>query len=137
VYHFTCRKCRRVYAFSSELIEDLKQHLENDFHVQALNACVCVDGLCPDCQTKADGSQKEGTMSAQRTLDQLTPGQKAKVTKVGGLGAVRRRLMDMGLISGVEVELLKAAPLGDPLEYRLRGYHLSLRKAEAQAIEIE
>jgi ferrous iron transport protein A len=76
-------------------------------------------------------------MSAHRTLDQLTPGQKAKVTKVGGMGAVRRRLMDMGLVSGVEVELLKAAPLGDPLEYRLRGYHLSLRKAEAQAIEIE
>ena len=76
-------------------------------------------------------------MSGHRTLDQLTPGQKAKVTKVGGMGAVRRRLMDMGLVSGVEVELLKAAPLGDPLEYRLRGYHLSLRKAEAQGIEIE
>jgi ferrous iron transport protein A len=72
-----------------------------------------------------------------RTLDQLTPGQKACVTKVGGQGAVRRRLMDMGVVRGVEVELLKAAPLGDPLEYRLRGYLLSLRKAEAQMIEID
>ena len=52
-------------------------------------------------------------------------------------GAVRRRLMDMGMVRGIEVELLKAAPLGDPLEYLLRGYHLSLRKIEAQAIKIE
>lgn len=72
-----------------------------------------------------------------RTLDQLTPGQKARVKKVGGQGAVRRRLMDMGMVSGIEVELVKAAPLGDPLEYRLRGYLLSLRKAEARAIQID
>jgi ferrous iron transport protein A len=72
-----------------------------------------------------------------RTLDQLAPGQKALVKKVGGQGAVRRRLMDMGVVRGVEVELLKAAPLGDPLEYRLRGYLLSLRKAEARMIEID
>jgi Fur family ferric uptake transcriptional regulator len=52
VYHFTCRKCRRVFSFSSELVETLKQHLENDLHVLALNACVCVDGLCPDCRRK-------------------------------------------------------------------------------------
>ena len=71
------------------------------------------------------------------TLDQLKPGQMARVRKVGGQGAVRRRLMDMGVVSGVQIELLKTAPLGDPLEYRLRGYHLSLRKAEAQAIEID
>lgn len=76
-------------------------------------------------------------MTLQPTLDQLVPGQKAKVRKVGGTGAVRRRLMDMGLTSGVEIELLKAAPLGDPLEYRLRGFHLSLRKAEAREIQIE
>ena len=71
------------------------------------------------------------------TLDQLTPGQKAVVKKVGGQGAIRRRLMDMGVVRGVEIELVKAAPLGDPMEYRLRGYHLSLRKAEAQFIEID
>lgn len=76
-------------------------------------------------------------MTLQPTLDQLVPGQKAKVRKVGGVRAVRRRLMDMGLTSGVEIELLKAAPLGDPLEYRLRGFHLSLRKAEAREIQIE
>ncbi len=76
-------------------------------------------------------------MSARQTLDQLRLGQKARVKRVGSQGAVRRRLLDMGIVSGVEIELLKVAPLGDPLEYRLRGYHLSLRKIEAQAIEIE
>lgn len=75
-------------------------------------------------------------MTEPRTLDQLSPGQKATVRKVGGQGAVRRRLMDMGVVNGVEIELIKAAPLGDPLEFRLRGYHLSLRKNEAQQIEI-
>jgi ferrous iron transport protein A len=76
-------------------------------------------------------------MSEIRTLDQLTQGQTARVKRVGGQGVVRRRLMDMGMVRGIEVELLKAAPLGDPLEYLLRGYHLSLRKIEAQVIEIE
>ena len=59
------------------------------------------------------------------------------ISIIGGQGAIRRRLMDMGVVHGVEIELVKAAPLGDPLEYRLRGYHLSLRKAEAQFIEID
>jgi ferrous iron transport protein A len=71
------------------------------------------------------------------TLDQLVPGEKARVKRVGGQGAVHRRLMDMGLVGGVEVELIKAAPMGDPLEFRLRGYNLSLRKAEAQMVELE
>lgn len=70
------------------------------------------------------------------TLDQLIPGQSAKVKKVGGQGAVRRRLMDMGITSGVQIAVLKASPLGDPVEYLVRGYHLSLRKAEAQMIEV-
>lgn len=71
------------------------------------------------------------------TLDQLSPGEKARVKRVGGQGAVRRRLMDMGLVGGVEIELVKAAPMGDPLEYLLRGYHLSLRKSEAQMVELQ
>ena len=70
-------------------------------------------------------------------LDELTPGQHAVVKRVGGNGALRRRLMDMGLIHGVDVEMLKAAPLADPVEYKLRGYHLSLRKSEAHLIEVE
>jgi ferrous iron transport protein A len=70
------------------------------------------------------------------TLDQLTPGQSARVKKVGGEGAVRRRLMDMGITSGVAIAVVKASPLGDPVDYLVRGYHLSLRKTEAQMIEV-
>jgi len=71
------------------------------------------------------------------TLDQLTNGQPAKVRKIGGKGAIRRRLMDMGLVRGVDIEMVKAAPMGDPVEYLVRGYHLSLRKSEAQLVEID
>ncbi len=70
------------------------------------------------------------------TLDQLLPGQRARVKKVGGEGAVRRRLMDMGVTNGVEITPVKVSPLGDPVEYIVRGYHLSLRKSEAQLIEV-
>lgn len=70
------------------------------------------------------------------TLDQLNPGQSAKVKKIHGKGAVRRRLMEMGLTRGVEISVVKASPLGDPVDYLVRGYHLSLRKAEAEMIEV-
>jgi ferrous iron transport protein A len=75
--------------------------------------------------------------SLAQTLDQLRPGQKGRVKRVRGEGLLRRRLMDMGMVAGVEVEMLKTAPLGDPIEYRLCGYHLSLRKNEARCIEVE
>jgi ferrous iron transport protein A len=71
------------------------------------------------------------------TLDQLAPNQSATVCRVLGEGAVRRRLMDMGLLKGVTVQMVKTAPLGDPLDVLVRGYHLSLRKSEAQWVEIE
>lgn len=71
------------------------------------------------------------------TLDQLESGQPATIRKIGGEGALRRRLMDMGLVKGSKIEMVKAAPLGDPIDYLVRGYHLSLRKSEAQLVEIE
>jgi ferrous iron transport protein A len=70
------------------------------------------------------------------TLDQLAPGQSARVQKVNGAGAIRRRLLDMGITGGAEITVVKASPLGDPVEYLVRGYHLSLRKAEAQMIAV-
>jgi ferrous iron transport protein A len=76
-------------------------------------------------------------MTINHTLDQLTPGQSATVKKVGGEGPVRRRLMDMGIVRGIEITMIKASPLGDPIEYELRDYHLSLRKMEARSIEVE
>jgi ferrous iron transport protein A len=71
------------------------------------------------------------------TLDELGIGKKAQVARVRGNGELRRRLMDMGITHGVQIEVLKVAPMGDPIEYKLRGYHLSLRKSEACLIEIE
>lgn len=71
-----------------------------------------------------------------KTLDQLALGEKAHVKRIQGQGAIRRRLMDMGLVGGVEIEFLKSAPMGDPLEFKVRGYHLSLRKEEAQRVEV-
>ena len=72
-----------------------------------------------------------------KTLKELRPGQRAKVIKLHGEGALRRRIMDMGITKGVEVRICKVAPLGDPLEITVRGYELSLRKADAEMIEIE
>lgn len=71
------------------------------------------------------------------TLKDVKIGKTAKVVKVHGEGAVRRRIMDMGITKGVEVYIRKVAPLGDPIELTVRGYELSLRKADANMIEIE
>ena len=71
------------------------------------------------------------------TLDKLVPGESGKIIKVSGSGAIRRRLLDMGLTTGAVIDMVKLSPLGDPVEYRLRGYHLSLRKSEAKTIEVE
>lgn len=70
------------------------------------------------------------------TLDKIKPGQTVHVTKLGGEGAVRRRIMDMGLTKGTNVYVERMAPLGDPMELRLRGYSLSIRKADAEFIEV-
>jgi ferrous iron transport protein A len=71
-----------------------------------------------------------------KTLDQLALGQHAEVRAVNGHGPMSVRLLEMGFVPGVEVALIKRAPLGDPLELRLRGYHVSLRRAEARRVEI-
>ena len=71
------------------------------------------------------------------TLDKLPLGQEAVITAVGGEGPLRCRLLDMGLIPRTRVRLEKIAPLGDPLELRVRGYSLSLRKEDAGKIEVE
>lgn len=72
-----------------------------------------------------------------KTLREIQIGETAKVKKLHGEGAVKRRIMDMGITKGVEVYLRKVAPLGDPLEVTVRGYELSIRKADAEWIEIE
>ena len=70
-------------------------------------------------------------------LKEVPVGSKAKVVRIHGEGAVKRRIMDMGITKGVEIYVRKVAPLGDPIEIMVRGYELSLRKADAESIEVE
>ena len=71
------------------------------------------------------------------TLRNVGVGQTVTVSKITGVGAIKRRIMDMGLTKGTSVYVRKVAPLGDPIEVTVRGYELSLRKADAQMIEVE
>ena len=71
------------------------------------------------------------------TLKNVKVGKRVRVLKVRGEGAIKRRIMDMGITKGVEIYVRKVAPLGDPIEINVRGYELSLRKADAEMIEVE
>jgi len=71
-----------------------------------------------------------------KTLREVPVGSTVRVVKLHGEGAVKRRIMDMGITKGVEIYVRKLAPLGDPVEINLRGYELSLRKADAEMIEV-
>ena len=72
-----------------------------------------------------------------KTLRQIPVGGEATVVKLHGEGAVKRRIMDMGITKGVQVSVRKVAPLGDPIEVTVRGYELSIRKGDAERIEVE
>lgn len=72
-----------------------------------------------------------------KTLKQVAVGQTVTVKKLTGVGPVKRRIMDMGITKGVEIYVRKVAPLGDPVEVTVRGYELSLRRADAEMIEVE
>ena len=70
-------------------------------------------------------------------LAQLKPGEKGTIAAIGSIGPLKRRLMDMGVLVGVEVKVLKVAPMGDPIEVNIKSYNLSLRKKEAEGISVE
>ena len=82
------------------------------------------------------GIETEKGNGKQMTLPELGIGETASVVKVHGTDVVSKRLMEMGVVPGVSVRIVKHAPFGDPIEVRLRGYSLALRKAEASAIEV-
>ncbi|MBN2065749.1 MAG: ferrous iron transport protein A [Candidatus Thermoplasmatota archaeon] len=73
----------------------------------------------------------------ETTLNLINPGKKAKIIQIKGEGSARRRLLDMGMIPGAELEVIKRAPLGDPIEFKIKGYHLTLRKNEAEHILVQ
>lgn len=72
-----------------------------------------------------------------KMLNELKRGEKGRIIKIGGGGSIHRRLLDMGLVSGTEVEMERVAPLGDPIEIKVKGYNLSLRNEEAASIQVE
>ena len=72
-----------------------------------------------------------------KTLSQVRVGETVRVVKLHGEGALKRRIMDMGITKGVELYIRKVAPLGDPMEIAVRGYELSLRRADAEMVEVE
>jgi len=87
--------------------------------------------------SKSANQQKGDESMSIKTLNQLKPGERATIVKVGGEGPVRRRILDMGVVKGSEIEVVRVAPLGDPVEFLIKGYNLSLRKSEAQQIQVE
>lgn len=72
-----------------------------------------------------------------KTLKDVPIGETVRVVKINGEGAIKRRIMDMGITKGVEIFVRKVAPLGDPIELNLRGYELTIRKADAEKIDVE
>jgi len=86
---------------------------------------------------KAQANIRGGKYMSVKILSDLKKGDKGKIIKISGSGSVHRRLMDMGLVSGSEIEMQGVAPLGDPIEIKVKGYNLSLRKEEAANIKVE
>lgn len=76
-------------------------------------------------------------MTQQINLSQLEPGQRAVIVTVTGKGAVRRRMIDMGMTRGSQIQVIRKAPMGDPIDFKIKGYHLSLRKSDAELIMVE
>ena len=72
-----------------------------------------------------------------KPLSELKPKEKGKIVKVGGKGSTHRRILDMGVVSGTPIEVQRIAPMGDPIEIRVKGYNLTLRKEEAANIQVE
>lgn len=95
------------------------------------NARVAIDHALLNKINVKEVTEDESTW---QSLDSLTVGDQARIVSVHGAGAVKRRLMDMGITRGTLVKVVKLAPLGDPLEIRIRGYELSLRKSEAELV---
>jgi len=97
-------------------------------------------GNCEGCKVaahRASENEMQGDEEMTTTLADLKPGEKAKILRVGGATAANKRLMEMGLTRGATLAVVRVAPLGDPVEVQVRGYNLSLRKAEAKAVEVE
>ncbi len=116
----------------SKWIEDFKQYCEDRTAARDYENCVeqNMDNLRSKNVTDTANAQTETTLS------KMSPGDKAAIVKIGGQGSIRRRLLDMGATAGAIVEIERVAPLGDPIAVKIKGYHLTLRKEEAERITV-
>jgi len=98
----------------------------------------CLESCLEAIRQVRDETKPEATAAAEHVpLSELAPGEKGRVVKVGGQGRTRKKIVEMGIVRGTVVEVEKFAPLGDPMDLKVKGYHLSLRKNEAAGILIE
>ena len=103
---------------------------------QTTGSCVqCISECLEDAASRKEG--QAATESRTMTLRDLKPGHKARISKIKGRGGVNRRIMEMGVTPGAVVEIERVAPLGDPIDVKVKGYHLSLRKEEAAGIIVD
>ncbi len=115
---------------SPGLLEGFRTHLDKGCRPKCFDECPIE--VNDDCSGSA-----QGPPSSLTTIADLQPGQRATIKRIQGQGTLRRRLMDLGLLPGTTVELEREAPLGDPLEILVKGTHLSLRREESTAVEVE
>ena len=111
------------------LLEGFRNHMENGCRPRCFDECRFESSL-----PSVEGSDRSARSIT--TLAELEPDQHAVVTRVQGEGTLRRRLMDLGILSGTPITMERSAPLGDPLEVLVRGTHLSLRREEAAAVQV-
>ncbi|HQE80758.1 MAG TPA: DtxR family transcriptional regulator [Syntrophorhabdaceae bacterium] len=146
--------CKMEHSIPKELVERFIQFVEfvricprggdkwikgfaykcdNEGAMDNCESCIlaCLDDL------KKTQKQKNNNTKNAVTLKDLKPGQRSRVLKIFAKGDIKKRLLDMGITFGAVIELERIAPLGDPIEIKIRGYHLSLRKEEAEGIEVE
>ncbi len=115
-----------------EWLRHLSDHWGNTPCTQECRACIAA--IEPP-ERNPFSARSEGDDAT--TLDRITPGHRGRVLRLSGNASIRRRIMDMGVTPGAEIEVERLAPLGDPIEIEVRGYHLSLRKREAAQIVVE
>lgn len=117
----------------SKWIKGFGYYCDNDS--QTGNCEKCVELVLDEVRSKS--MDKTAETQTQANLGEMKPGDKAAIVKIAGTGSIRRRLLDMGATAGTLVEVERVAPLGDPIEVKIKGYHLTLRKEEAQRIEVK
>ncbi len=136
-YHFTCQRCGKVIEFSCPEVEQVTRRLYNTHGIVTTHSHVTLFGYCAECLEAIKREVQDQVEGRVVSLSELSPGQTGVIVHVGGEGRLRRRFMEMGLVKGERVLVERLAPLGDPLEFLIKGYHLSLRRNEAVLIQVE